>query len=447
MSALFNNRSVPLFLLFLAYVPTQGYFSYQGIFLLSIIILYYLYHIFHPVKSSIENQRLVSLMCLGLLLFSAITYQGIYRNIDARIMVKIIIFGLIGYLFISHFIKKKSSSLILILLIYIFTSIFVISNSPEPKIDVYFLLKEAPLALLAGLDPYALKYTQIYPGTTNEYGYLPVTLIYLLPFNLITNDPRYGVMFAHLISAYLLSRLLKKQSNVNLYVAGFLFMPQTFNILEFSYLEPIIILFLMLFLYYYKQKKSIAFLALGLFFSVKQNYLIYLPFMTINFLKYKIKPTIIYFLLPLSIFMGFFFFSTSMYRNTMPSFINKVLLPVLPHKYAIQAGDNLTPITKNTRYPPYFHALSMPAALRRAFSDLDISLINKIGVLLFIVSWILIWFLRLRLFEYLIMTTLVYNYFFYHSFMNNYYWLSQLIFLSILFQSCQISFTASRSQQ
>src|SRR3989338_2848229 len=437
---MFNNPIYPLLLLLIAFVPTQGYFSYYGFILVTIVLLYFL-AIFIRKSSKNEIYQTHPFFFIGILFFSAISYQGIFHNIDARVMVKLLVLGLTGYIFISQFILKKNTSIIFLLLVYIFISVFVVTNSPDPKIDVYYLLKESPMALFQGKDPYAIHYTQLYPNTSNDLGYLPSSLIYLFPFVVIFNDPRFGLIFAKVISALILYKLLKKNGYSNLLISCFLFFPQTFNILEFSYLEPMLLMFLLLFIYFFINRKlKFSFIFLGLFFSFKHNYFIYLPHILSKIVRRQSIKAIFLFFIPFIFTFIFLYQSSAMYKNITPPFINRILIPYLPEKFATLASQNTTPITDKVLIPPYYQALSVPAAMRHLAPNMNVELINKYGLILLVFFWLIILTLKLSFMDYLIATTIVYNYFFYHSFMNNYYFLAQLILLSIIFNAGKIKF-------
>ncbi len=82
----------------------------------------------------------------------------------------------------------------------------------EPQSDVYYYDKEAVAVLLHGTSPYGHAYlgvpaTLATPGAENVFAYLPLTVLYLVPFYLL-GDVRLGALVADAVIALCLYALL-----------------------------------------------------------------------------------------------------------------------------------------------------------------------------------------------------------------------------------------------
>ncbi|MHB8341131.1 MAG: hypothetical protein ACYDB7_08140 [Mycobacteriales bacterium] len=78
--------------------------------------------------------------------------------------------------------------------------------TPQPDIDVHFLLQDSTIGLLHGRD----MYQQCWPGSNGlkcTYPYLPITSVLLLPARVLTGDVRYGEVAALVLAALWLRRL------------------------------------------------------------------------------------------------------------------------------------------------------------------------------------------------------------------------------------------------
>ena len=145
-------------------------------------------------------------------------------------------------------------------------------GSPHPAIDVFIILREAPLKLLAGINPYNTFYTYVFPTIIPDYyAYWPASFILELPFILIFNDPRILLILADLASALLLFIMGGKNRTSLLLSLIYLFMPLSLGIIEASWLTPLDFLLICLIAFsVYKLKNSLlAGLLLGILTSVQ----------------------------------------------------------------------------------------------------------------------------------------------------------------------------------
>lgn len=201
-------------------------------------------------------------------------------------------------------------------------------NSPQPIVDIFVILKEAPLKILAGINPYDTTYTQVYSNSIlNYFGYLPLSFIITMPFVIVFSDPRYATIFFNLLSVLLLYKLLKgkKHKDINIFIATFLMLPRSFYILEHMFLDQIIFSFFLLFFYFlHKKNYKLSVLSLSLFFGFKQYLFLIIPFVLKFYYKVILKYWI-YFLLPFGLILLFFLINPS-------SFITDIVLNFNPAK-------------------------------------------------------------------------------------------------------------------
>lgn len=156
--------------------------------------------------------------------------------------------------------------------------------SPSPLIDVFTMLKEAPLQLLAGQNPYTATFSPVYPGVSpNYFTYWPMAFISQLPFVLLTGDPRVLLCIADLFSAYLLYQMGKRSHIGELLALCYLFRPNALFIIEQSWLASLEVLLLFGAVYLLSKKKQAVSMGilLGCLTAIKPIYaatlLLFLP--------------------------------------------------------------------------------------------------------------------------------------------------------------------------
>ena len=190
-----------LLLLFFAITPNLGFFTVPSFLIIaSVLILMFVNTYFLRANINVTRNSLNSVIpyiFLILLFYSIIYYGGLYQSKNS-IIVGYYIFGtFILMSFLRFIVFKKSPTLLLIIAVYISISFWTILNSPHPTVDTFTVLKEAPLMLLNGENPYASTFTQVYPQVKPDYyNYLPFSFFYAVPFVLIFSDPRYMIIFS-----------------------------------------------------------------------------------------------------------------------------------------------------------------------------------------------------------------------------------------------------------
>lgn len=379
--------------------------------------------------AKIDKNTLVTVL-FTLLFYSGIYYGGLYQEKVSIIIGQIIFFVFIIYAFLNYFIFKKAdkkSFLWIIIAIYMFLSVWTIIGSPAPKVDSYFVLKEAPLKFVNGENPYSATFTKVYEDKLDYFGYMPFSFIYTLPFVLLFSDPRYGIIFANLISVFILYIILIKKGNkqmVNLFILTFLFLPRSFYMLEHVYLDSVIFSFFLLYIYLnFKQKSKISFFILSIFFSFKQSMLFLLPLFLNKKLFFKSfsKVNLIFFFLPFLLPLYFLFLNKK-------AFLDDIIFLFNP----------------NTTPAPVSLSLSLSTLIRIFNSNSNLLYFSLIGI----VSSLIIYFFLLRknysfMFKIAIIL-FVFNFFTYLSFFNHYYIVALFLILDITFSYFNVNLDQKR---
>ncbi len=427
-----NNKLFILILLIFAITPNLGFFTFPSFLILSFILLFFLFILFSPINNKlcfnkIKSEESFVYICLLILFYSVLYYGGLYQNNQSLIVGYVIFFILILSLFLFNYYRFIGKYILPIVVIaYLLLSIWTIINSPNPSVDTFHLFKEAPLSLLQGKNPYNTLYS-VYPNVKNYFPYLPFSLFFVLPFNIIFGDPRFSIIFANLFSFFLLYKLSENhfsRKNLIFLLSIFLFLPRSFYILEHMYLDPIIISFFILFVYLFQNKnKTLAFVSLGLFFSFKQHLLILLlPFFLLNrdFMRHLFsKKNFLSFCSPFILVIIFFLLSA---KKFIGAFIH--LIPNTPSSY-------IGPTSLNLSFTNFLSIYILPN--KNVFN-------NIVGVVLFTLFFIIFMFFRKKsgLVFLMTITLFFFQYFTYMSFHNHYFFIALLIITSLFFEDAKL---------
>lgn len=415
-----------LIIVFLAITSNLGFFTVPAFLILTFLAILLMINLIFPKRTSILNvkvdDKIIPLFFYVLVLFSGIYYGGLYQDASSIVVGNYIIYGLLIFIFYYQFIFNKQKYILLMIISgYLFLAIFTLINSPAPVVDTFVLFKEAPLSLLAGKNPYAQTYSQVYRNIINHFPYLPFSLFYTLPFLLVFNDPRYGIIFANLLSVFIMYKLFRRKTDKKILysaVFAFLFLPRSFYILEHMYLDPIIFSFFVLFFYFYKKNQDRwAFLFLALSYSFKFHIIfLTLPFLiTKSFLKRFItNKNYLFFIVPLIIPLIFLIINP-------PVFLNNYI--------------RLIPNSTISYIGPTALNLSLTNFLNKTILSNQQSLSSLLGMILFITSFISIIFRKnkLSVINKIISCIFFFQYFTYMSFFNHYYLLALFVFFGLLF--------------
>lgn len=325
----------PIFLylgLLSGYIFTRGFYSFFGLLILTVVLLILFYFLFKSghwgefkLKIKSNDWQIVFLVSIFL---SILLYGGLYqtnilfKNISFLFLVFAFVFSL--SLIFSKIRQVKSLikySFWVLFLLAILARIFMVLSSPNPLIDVFDLLKNGSLALWHGQNPYEQNFAPLYGHSWTYYTYLPFSIIFVLPFTVFFSDPRIGLIFADFATTLILFWLLGKKTNEDknlpqLIPLIYLYNPMALYILEESYIEPILVFLLTLFLFLLSVKKEgkLAQLVLGTLLAFKQTALV-LPFFLLRSGLFKLKD----FLLPLVfsavLILPFFFWNIKEFIN------------------------------------------------------------------------------------------------------------------------------------
>jgi hypothetical protein len=352
----------PLISLFFSTIITtyyRGFFSYSG-FALVLCLFFLLCIYFFKKKSSHPRENLRPF--LAFLLIATYTLflfnnAGIYQTeiIPSVFLEALPIFFLpliISYLFDDDHVDSKSKikRFWLLFILAIVLRFLMIFASPKPVIDVYTVLKEAPLSLLQGKNPYDISYSQVYPGAPNDsYSYWPLSFLLQIPFVTIFNDPRILLAAADILSGLFLYLLGKRKTAAELLTLIYLFRPNSNFILEQSWLVNLEFLFLILSFYALTKKAHLlAGIFLGCLIAVKPHYFPVIPFILVSFEKTKklfvgLAATLIIFVCPFLFWNAPVFLQKTIGGFFLPN--NKLWW--IPYSYAMSANVLYSKLTKN----------------------------------------------------------------------------------------------------
>lgn len=160
---------------------------------------------------------------------------------------------------------------------------------PWPMIDVYLFQRDSVAALLAGVDPYTITFPNPYP-TGAYYGpgmvvdgrltfgfvYPPLSVFLSVLGTWIGGDLRYAQLGAMTLAAAFMA--YTRAGRLGALAAGlYLFTPRNLFVLEQSWTEPFVVLFLAATVWCAARHPRVAPYALGLFLAVKQYAVLALP--------------------------------------------------------------------------------------------------------------------------------------------------------------------------
>ena len=209
------------------------------------------------------------------------------------------------------FFTKRSFYLLFFLALVL--RLLMIFASPNPKIDVYTMLKEAPTVLLQGINPYQAVFSSVYSGVTADYfTYWPLSFLIQIPFVLIFHDPRVLLIVADISAAWLLFLISNRSNSGQLLTLIYLFRPNTNFIIEQSFLTPMEFLFFISIVFFLKYRENNSGISskffpgifAGLLSAVKPHY----AFLLFLLFKKNFRQTAAGFLLPIIFLVSPFFF-------------------------------------------------------------------------------------------------------------------------------------------
>ena len=283
-------------ILFLSIIITtynRGFFSLPAFTVLCslVILLFYSFYVevkYFSAHSKEFNSRtlltLVFLITYTLFLFNS---SGIYEMNNSLsfflTFLPLLFFPLVLTYAISHPSLSQSSQkkrFIFLILLALVLRLLMITVSPNPAIDVFMILKEAPLKILSFINPYNTVYSTVYAGQILDYyPYWPVSFLLQIPFIMIFNEPRILLIMADILSAVLLYFIGKKTLTSEILSLIYLFRPNSNFIIEQSWLTPLTFFLVVLSYYFVTLKKDLlGGLILGLLIGIQPVFVVLAAF-------------------------------------------------------------------------------------------------------------------------------------------------------------------------
>lgn len=254
-----------------------------------------------------------------------VSTKGIFNNIVLLKFIALLLFFfyLVNFqlkganifsLVVKHLSKYK---FIYLVFLAVALRLLVVYGSPEPKIDVFWVLTGGSQAVLQGNNPYSQEFNNVYTaedcllnyGTSDcdndNYTYLPLTIIISTVFYSIFGDVRFAQIFATLGMALLVYLLTKKNSGntpeiPQLASLLILYLPSSLFVLEQGWVDSVSLFFLYLFVFLtYQGYKYAPYLVLGGMMAVKQ-----LSWVILGFILRLKKLSVAGYMLTVSVFLA-----------------------------------------------------------------------------------------------------------------------------------------------
>ena len=316
-------------IVFLSIIPAtfnRGFFSPASLALV-LFLLFVLTVINYGDNFKISRRNLQSglgLIFIGVYLLFLFFNGGIYQKLlIPTMLIHILPLIFIPAVFSFQVIKLRLTSekfrfFSLISLAFILRILMIIAT-PEPAIDVFYMLKEAPIRLLSGINPYEAVYSPVYAGVKADYfTYFPGAFLLQIPFVLIFTDPRVLLVFSDIAGGLLLYLVGRKTITAQIIALIYLFRPNSLFIIEQSWLTPLVFFFLAsaTFLMRYGKEKAerLTAVVLALLASIQPQFIVSLPFFLAGITK-RINFLIIFSIILLSVILPFFLINPAAFIN------------------------------------------------------------------------------------------------------------------------------------
>ena len=316
-------------IVFLSIIPAtfnRGFFSPASLVLV-LFLLFVLTVINYGDNFKISRRNLQSglgLIFIGVYLLFLFFNGGIYQKLlIPTMLIHILPLIFIPAVFSFQVIKLRLTSekfrfFSLISLAFILRILMIIAT-PEPAIDVFYMLKEAPIRLLSGINPYEAVYSPVYAGVKADYfTYFPGAFLLQIPFVLIFTDPRVLLVFSDIAGGLLLYLVGRKTITAQIIALIYLFRPNSLFIIEQSWLTPLVFFFLASATYLMKYGKEkaerLTAVVLALLASIQPQFIVSLPFFLAGITK-RINFLIIFSIILLSVILPFFLINPAAFIN------------------------------------------------------------------------------------------------------------------------------------
>ena len=371
-------------------VETHGHFSTSGASILTISLLFLLYHSFRPVRFSLlidgysNRFILICLVVFSFLLTSAFKPALFFaENRDLLLALRLLMGIAALCLLLVTLLVYKELNVSNNYIFYLFTltlglllisRLLVIIISPNPVIDVFTIDSQAVDFFLDGLNPYSQVYPDIYNGKYDYepgYTYWPSYFLFSIPFKML-GDIRLSTIFSDLVTGYFIYLFAKNQgkttSHSMLWMLAWVSFPISLFFLEQAWIDSFMIMGVAIFMWaLYNRKLTVAAVALGVFSASKQYAplvgVLALPYLYSNYgWKKTLKISLISFVVFLAFMAPFMYADFDMfYEKTIGMLIHRDLridslsLPAL----LARGGD----LMQSTILPGWFYNVLYSSAL------------------------------------------------------------------------------------
>lgn len=401
---------IALLILIVAILPSFGFFSVQGVVLALGVFCFLMLMIVRNKTLRVDGRyRWLLVGLLGLL--CTICWFGAFQSIQSAWLGM----GLLGIYFLViplAWRAKKNIPAGVPYVVFCLLGLLLLISSPNPKIDTVVVLKEAPLAFLQGVNPYAMNFTQVYVEVKPDYyNYLPGSFVYLAPFVYLLGDHRYAILITQLVGGYFLYLIFKDKVSKR-FVTGLLslyfFVPATALVLESGYLDIVIFTFFLGYFYFSQlQKEKVSMWLLGMFYFIKQPPLLTFPLWWRSDRTAKLT------------WVNLFYIFT--------------LLSVFVIIYAVWDAqaflyDTIFGLAPSAITSPIALSMTLKTLMVKAWSW-NVQMATSINLLLLMAVYILLILLKRPYGIKLILFFLAFNLFSYHAFLNSYY----LVYLFLIY--------------
>ncbi|OGG02707.1 hypothetical protein A2W14_07375 [Candidatus Gottesmanbacteria bacterium RBG_16_37_8] len=409
----------------------RGFFTFPSFFLVLFLTVILLKLYFQNLKTDVPTfkNNLKYIFLISYLLFLYFS-QGIYQiNLVPALLIDLLPLFFLPFLYLFIFKSdqqnKNRQIFWLFILLAITLRILTIIASPQPVIDVFVILKEAPLKLLSGINPYNTVYSRVYQGSiTDYYPYWPYSFLISLPFVLFFKDPRVLLFLADIMTGILIYLWAGKNLQAKLLSLIYLFRPNSLFIIEQSWLTPLLsLLTLILFWTFSKTKHYLAGILMGILSGIQPLFLALIP-LTFRLWRKKIRIAVTALLTCLLAVTPFFLWQPV-------SFIDKTILVY----FKPLAELKTIPVHLSLNINTFFYTIT----------GNDIPQLLSLGFLLILLIYLFRRGYRIiksnsaDFFPKQILLTTVFFYLFYllfrQSFINYYYYAGSLVIFFIVFLS------------
>ena len=323
------------FLITIGYSFSSGFYSLFSFFVLFLVLIFLILFFLRWDIFLLGFPNILEFSSILLLIFvmlSFLLYGGIYQVKGAEFYLSQFLLG-VAFLFSALYLfdvpRILRLNFLLLFLIAVTVRILVVFSSPEPIIDVYHITKIAPTVLLNGINPYSYKgYPELYRSiSSNNYGYLPVSFLFFLPFVSIFHDPRAALILAEIAFFIILYFILRHSGFAREYKLDqiipllFLYNPRFSFITEQSWIDILPILFISLFVValIFWRNWLIPALFFGLALASKTYYLLPMSLFLVRVKNHGLK-------LAAGSLVFFFFFLMPFYFWSPKDFVHSTIL-------------------------------------------------------------------------------------------------------------------------